>query len=204
MELIPFLREALSQTLPGKDAHRSFYPLREMQPIEKSRYIDTAVGIHIFKEFDTFRTILIEKSVFKGPHSGQMAFPGGKKEIEDLDLETTARRESFEEIGIAMNKGELLGKLTQVYIPVTKFCIHPYIFYHTSKPTIQPNFEVASYEVVRINDILKDELIGTTTIHHQNNMYLKNIPCFHLNQRTIWGATALILSELKEILKIPI
>jgi 8-oxo-dGTP pyrophosphatase MutT (NUDIX family) len=131
-----------------------------------------------------------------------MAFPGGKPESTDLHLEHTARRESEEEMAIPSLKGDKITELSMVWIPVSSFEVSPFVFLHDERPIIEINKrEVAQYYEVKIKDLIDERSVTTTAIQVNENVHLKDVPCFVLNEKIVWGATALILAELKMLLK---
>ena len=201
MDFIGMLKKELQLPLPGIEAQKVFYPMRGELPTEHIHYKKSAVGIHLFNVYGQIHFLLMQRSSHKGPHAGQMAFPGGKFELEDLTLEQTARRESMEEVGIDLESGSLLGQLSEVNIPVSKFKVYPFLFYHETTPSFKINEEVERIEFVNIQDLMNDKNVGTTNINVGDNRYLKNIPCFLLNNDQVWGATSIMLNELKQLLK---
>ena len=197
------LKQALNEGLPGEDAHLLMSPLRGKSSDllnEVSEYRKSAVGIHLIQkpESDPY-FLLIRRSAYDGVHGGQISFPGGKSEITDANPEFTARRESLEEIGIPLNAGEMIGALTQVYIPVSSFLVESYLFLHSEEPL----FELDSREVdalfkIDLRELLLPESVQEMKIS-RNNVHF-NVPCFYLSEIQVWGATAIILSEFKELL----
>lgn len=162
-----------------------------------------AVGIHCFSDrHDHLSLILIKRSEYDGKHSGQIAFPGGKMEASDPNLEYTARRECFEELGISNNCGILVRALTPVYIPVSNFEMTPFLFYHDTKPAITVN----ALEVVQVIELpilkLVHELpvINKDLVLAKNSLFQKSVPGFQFGEHWIWGATALVLNQLKKCL----
>ena len=144
--------------------------------------------------------LLTQRASYKGTHSGQISFPGGKVEMTDLNLSQTALRETFEEVGIAQENITILKEFTDVYIPPSNFLATPFVGYCKEKPIISINREVAHTIDVRLIDLLDDTNISSTKI---SNSYTNNIdvPCFKFNNYIVWGATAMILSEIKDFLK---
>jgi 8-oxo-dGTP pyrophosphatase MutT (NUDIX family) len=142
---------------------------------------------------------LIQRSEYQGKHSGQIAFPGGKMEIDDPDLVHTARRECFEEVGISMHEGELIRSLSPVYIPVSNFKMTPYFFYHEKCPTLQLN----EREVQQIIPLSLESLAHQLPIEHRtleievNSLFTREVPGFSHGPHWIWGATALVLQQLR-------
>lgn len=198
-----FLKE-IRRGVPGENSHLKMMPLSRplsslaIQSVTSIR--ESAVSINLFIEEETVKCILIQRPTYDGVHSGQVSFPGGKKDPDDLDLEHTARRENFEEIGIPMDTGLLLGELTDVYIPVSLFLVKPFIFYHEKLPLLHPDErEVAEIFSFSLPDLLADASFSTMEILFTNGVK-QDVPCFVLNGKEIWGATALILNELRDLI----
>jgi 8-oxo-dGTP pyrophosphatase MutT (NUDIX family) len=134
-------------------------------------------------------------------HSGQISFPGGKRDETDENLEFTARRECFEEVALPLGLGEMIHPLTEVFIPVSSFLVQPYIFYVETLPElIADEREVDSIFSFDIFSLLDESIIHRTSIQIGNGMTLKDMPYFNIHGRVVWGATAMILSELKILL----
>jgi 8-oxo-dGTP pyrophosphatase MutT (NUDIX family) len=197
------LIKRFQKELPGVNAHEQFAPYRkQFEDQAENIRKKAAVAIHLYLTDGHWHFILIERSSYDGKHSAQMAFPGGKPEPTDLHLEHTARRESEEELGIPSHQGEKLAELSLVWIPVSSFEVTPYVFLHDERPTIEINQrEVAHYFEVKVVDLLNEDSVSSTTIHVNDQVRMKDIPCFLLNDKIVWGATALILAELKILLQ---
>ncbi|MFD2528588.1 NUDIX hydrolase [Polaribacter marinaquae] len=144
--------------------------------------------------------ILTERASYKGTHSAQISFPGGKIDISDKNLEATAVREANEEIGIKTESVEIIRELTDVYIPPSNFLATPFIGYLSKRPKFITNYEVETTIEVLLEDLLNDTSLTTVNL---STSYMKNtdVPCFKLNGYVVWGATAMMLSEIKELLK---
>jgi 8-oxo-dGTP pyrophosphatase MutT (NUDIX family) len=144
--------------------------------------------------------LLTQRASYKGTHSAQISFPGGKIEVSDKDLEETALRETFEEVGIKKEKISVIREITDVYIPPSNFLATPFIGYSNQKPLLDINHEVDHTFDVLLEDLLNDSNISSINI---TTSYAKNIdvPCFKLNNYIVWGATAMVLNEIKELLK---
>ena len=145
--------------------------------------------------------VLILRKTYKGVHSAQIGFPGGKYENVDNSLNDTALRETEEEIGVLRNTVSVLKKLTEVYIPPSNFFVQPYL--GITKNT--PNFILQKEEVEMLIEVPLIHFMDDTVKISQNltTSYSKNIevPAFLLNNHLVWGATAMMLSEVREILK---
>ena len=144
--------------------------------------------------------LLTKRASYNGPHSNQISFPGGKIEKSDNNLSQTALRETFEEVGVSQEKVEILREITNVYIPPSNFLVTPFIGITKTKPMFKVNSEVAEIIEISFLDLLDDNNVGTIQI---TNSYMKEtlVPSFNINGSVIWGATAMILSEIKEVLK---
>lgn len=198
------LKRLISQKdLPGEKAHAPYLKYRRIfEDSKKEQARSAAVGIHIFEKETQLYFYLIERSTYDGQHSGQMAFPGGKQDPSDPHLEFTARRESEEELGIKQQHGTTAKQLTEVWIPVSGFVVTPFVILHDQEPTLQINHrEVAHVEMIKLIDLLDEQSIQLRDIPLPNNQLLEKHPCFILNERIVWGATALMLNELRLLLK---
>jgi len=196
--------ELLKGGLPGRLSHEAFYPVRqvELSHLDVSHFRHAAVGIHLFPNEDDCQFLIIERSEYDGTHSKQMAFPGGKVDVADEDTVYTARRESWEEVGIPFEKGDWLGCLTTVYIPVSSFSVEPHLFFHDEVPEFKlSEREVQATYLFSVHELLDESNCKQVNIPMNSRAVMRNVPCFELRQKIIWGATALILSELKDLLK---
>ena len=144
--------------------------------------------------------LLTKRANYNGTHSGQISFPGGKVEKSDLNLKETALRETFEEVGVLQEKIDIVREITEVYIPPSNFSVTPYIGLLNNKPLFKVNSEVAKIIEIPFSDLLDDSRLASISI---TNSYMKetSVPCFNFDGSIIWGATAMILSEIKELLK---
>lgn len=143
--------------------------------------------------------LLIERVKYNGHHSGQIALPGGKSDLSDIDLEATAMREFFEETGSNATP-EIIGKLTPIYIPVSKFIVHPFVAVLKSRP----EFMISEREVKQLIEWPLKEFLSTLTIKQTivepMPGFRINTPYFDVNGKILWGATAMIMNELKVII----
>ncbi len=145
--------------------------------------------------------ILILRNTYPGVHSNQIGFPGGKQESHDKDILDTALRETHEEIGVPPSMVEVIRPITEVYIPPSNFQVQPFIgIYNKKSPFVPEKSEVAALVEVSLDDFMDDKKLITQNL---STSYAKNIavPAFKLNGYTVWGATAMMLSEIKELFR---
>lgn len=199
-----FLKESLL-ALPGEEAHREMFPMRAVSSEalkSAENYKLSGVLALIYAHENKHRIILTERQEYNGNHSAQMSFPGGKIEENDRDSLAAALRETNEEIGIFPEQVDVLGRLTDVYIPVSNFLVHPYIGYLDDAPSFIINErEVKQIVTFDLFEILKPENRIITEIQTAKGLKMKNIPAFYIADKIIWGATALMLNEIRFILK---
>ena len=200
------LKYAFTLELPGWQSHLKLAPKERVDGIlerksNKSAKL-SAVMLVLFKEDNQIKILLILRSEYDGAHSGQISFPGGQKEGNDFNLKETAIRETFEEVSIKINQEDVLGKLTNLYIPNSNFIVEPYVaFVDDNMENLFPDYS----EVQQIYKVALDELLDEKTIQLKEVMSRNNhpliAPCFYVNKLKIWGATAMILNELIDIIK---
>ena len=145
--------------------------------------------------------VLILRKTYKGVHSAQVGFPGGKYEDEDNDLMITAIRETEEEVGVPESMVNVIKPLSPLYIPPSNFMVHPFIGISEATPTfIKQDEEVEAIIEVKLLDFLDEVNCITTKVPTSYNVEVE-VPAFRLNGHIVWGATAMMLSELKDLLK---
>ncbi len=133
-------------------------------------------------------------------HPGQISFPGGKVEKEDISAEMTALREAQEEVGIDISSIEVIGRLSDFYLEISKFSIQPFLAWSDQKPEFLLNpDEVEELVLFPLSDFIENEIILETEL--QTLTGILRVKYFPFNDKIVWGATAMILSELIEILK---
>ena len=161
-----------------------------------------AAVLALFYPNKTLETTLLltQRARYKGTHSAQISFPGGKIEPSDASLAQTALRETFEEVGIAKDKVQIIRELTDVYIPPSNFLATPFLAFSSQTPSLITNHEVDKTIEITVNELLDDANVTQVNL---STSYMKNtpVPCFKINNHIIWGATGMMLSEIKELLK---
>lgn len=197
------LKNRLNNELPGDLAHQKMMSYNRPLASEVKRnkaYRESAVLILFYPINEIPHVVFILRQSYDGVHSAQVGFPGGKKEETDRDLVQTALREANEELKIIDKEVFIIGELSELYVPPSNFLISPFIGYTNTRPTfVKDEYEVAEIIEVPIHDILGNEYLTTTTISLPNGAKLK-VPCFQFNNRIVWGATAMIVQELIDLL----
>ena len=151
------------------------------------------------KDNETY-LLLTQRASYNGTHSAQISFPGGKIEKSDPNLAYTAVRETYEETAVPMSDVSIIKELTKTYIPPSNFWVSPFIASIQYRPEFIANHEVSTLIEVKLSDVLDDNAV---VIKNMSTSYMKSVdvPCFKLNNYVVWGATAMILSEIKDYLK---
>jgi 8-oxo-dGTP pyrophosphatase MutT (NUDIX family) len=170
---------------------------------EKAKSAKTAGVLALFYPNESNETslVLILRKVYKGVHSNQVGFPGGKYETADKDLMITALRETEEEVGVPKVMVNVIKTISPLYIPPSNFLVHPYLAVSELTPTfIKQDEEVEDIIEVRLQDFLDDTNIITTKVPTSFNVEV-DVPAFKLNGHIVWGATAMMLGEIKDLLK---
>jgi 8-oxo-dGTP pyrophosphatase MutT (NUDIX family) len=178
--------------------------LQELKRIAKERNTAKKAGVMaLFYPAENLEThlILILRKTYNGVHSAQVGFPGGKMEKEDKNIQATALRETEEEVGVAPDDISVLKKLTEIYIPPSNFFVQPFLGITMATPKFVPQEEeVEALIEVDLMDFMDDGNIITKTL---STSYATNIevPAFKFNGQIVWGATAMMLNEVREMLK---
>ncbi|WP_298143669.1 CoA pyrophosphatase [Flavobacterium sp.] len=201
-ELVPHIK---SLDLPGLDAQLNMAPADRKQALElaaqkaiQKRYAAVSVIVSTHQNQETIT--LIQRSEYEGVHSGQLAFPGGKKELSDANFYETAVRETQEEIGITLTEQHFVRGLTPLYVPPSNFEVHPYLFVTSDYLEFTPNpREVAAIVPLPLSVLLDDKAVSTMDIDTAYNFKIKT-KVFTFGQHTVWGATAMMLAEVKQML----
>ncbi len=198
------LKQQISHHLPGEKAHEAMLPMGRTTGLSQitdfSKVRRSAVAFTLFYD-ETWNSVLIQRPEYRGFHSGQVCLPGGSQDAIDQALLYTALRECEEETGIKQEALQQIGELTPVYIPVSNFLVQPFVFYLDCPPIFYPDArEVEELLVFDVDKELRRLEVRYKDIPIAENRALKNVPYFPIKNKVVWGATALILNEMKEVL----
>ena len=203
-KLIAGLKSELHKPLPGEEAQFLMAPLQRKKTafsdIENAKV--ASVLILLYPHLDSAYVPFILRTSYEGTHGGQVSFPGGKSDTDDLTLENTALRESKEEIGIIAENTVIIAKLTSLYIPPSNFLVHPFLAYSEKRP----DFKIDKSEVEKLLEVDISELLDESNkkmkqITHRATGTLMDTPYLDIQNETIWGATAMMISELNAIIR---
>ena len=144
--------------------------------------------------------VFIRRAEYPGVHSGQISFPGGGREEGDQDMVATALREAEEEIGVSRNTVIPIGNLTDLFIPPSNFLVTPVVGYTYARPDFMPDpDEVNEILEVPLDLLLDDKARQEKDITIFPAVKIK-VPCFYIDGNIIWGATAMMLNELIDVI----
>lgn len=203
--LVEGLREALRNDLPGHDAflHLSGYKRPDIDAAmrQEPHPRESAVLALLYPRAGALHTLLMLRPQYDGVHSGQVAFPGGRREEKDATLQHTALREFEEETGASTEGVVLLGELTRVYIPPSRSLVTPFVgFTEVLPPTVPDPHEVAALFETPLDELLRPDVVQVRRQYIQVLGREAEIPYFDLQGQVVWGATAMMLAELRELL----
>ncbi len=201
-DFIAFLQTYNNEDLPGIAAHLEMTPYRnkEMFLETPSTAKQSAVAIVLYRKKNTASILLTQRAEYKGVHSGQISFPGGKSEKNDENLLATAIRETKEEIGIELSYSSFVTELSPLYIPPSNYMVSPFLFYVKEKIDEKLSHEVKQLIHFPITELLSSGFIKHTDIALSNEKIISNAPYIAYENKIIWGATAAMLNELKYVL----
>lgn len=190
--------------LPGEEAQLRLAPMQRKSLNAYQDQIPQAKKAAVMALFENrngqAQLIVTRRKDYPGVHSGQISLPGGKREKEDQDFLATALRETHEEIGVAPQFIAVAGALSQLYIPPSNFLVYPYLgFARQNLELVPEEAEVETIHSVPVSKLLEAGTLQQTTVKAGRNVNLK-APAFVVDDLVIWGATAMILSEVVAII----
>lgn len=200
------LKSRLEGELPGVEAQYNMaHAVRRSYNKGGPEYRTACVLALFYPKDDEWYMVFIERTSNNNPndrHKGQIGFPGGKVEAIDKTLEDTALREAWEEVGIPAEEVTILGRLTELHIPVSKFVVHPFVGYMNRRPDFvrQPS-EVARILEVPFSTFLKHDTYRRKDVMLRPQVKLREVPYFDVDGTVIWGATAMMLGELMAVME---
>ncbi|TNE73375.1 CoA pyrophosphatase [bacterium] len=202
---ITYLYERLREPLPGFEAQKLMMPLSDTvqnhSEISPVNCIPCSVLILLWKKDNDISVLLTLRGKELSTHKGQISFPGGKLEANE-SVEEGAIREAFEEVGILENAIRTIGRMSSFYMYHTNMKIQPIVaeLVLDSVELELNEFEVSDAFWVRLEDLAEDSNIQTE-LWKVRNMEL-TVPFWNVDKEVpLWGATAMMLSELLVLYK---
>lgn len=203
-KFVDLLQERLGRPLPGAEAQRIMMPKESTEARFDLNRNDVRLGgvmVLLYPKNNEIYLPLTQRHDYRGTHGGQVSFPGGKWEEGDPDLEFTALRETYEEIGVQQSDVQVIGRLTDLYIPPSNFRVSPVVGYVDK----YPEFNIDPYEVEALIEVPLSMLVKETTLKRKDILvrgnYQLNAPFFDIEGKVVWGATAMMLSELVALVR---
>ncbi len=202
-EFILKIQQRLQQPLPGEEAQYRMAPTyRPRMSAAQIHAMNPRIGgvlMLLYENNNEWHTVFTQRRKYEGVHSGQMSFPGGKKEPQDKSIVETALRETEEEIGVASSSVEVIGRLTELYIPPSNFLVHPVVAHWQGEKIFKPQErEVQEIVEIPLSFFCDEKNVCLTEINLQQGLKTE-VPAFVYGEHVIWGATAIMLSEFREV-----
>ncbi len=204
--IIERLYDLLQRPLPGHDAFLELSGYKRLD-VERAQRQDpppreSAVLALVYPRSGELHCLLMLRPQYDGVHSGQVAFPGGKREAGDPSLQHTALREFMEETGADTSNVDVLGALSPVYIPPSRMLVTPYVGYAERIGPWKPDpAEVARLMETPLSALLREDILKRRDQYIAIMGRTVEIPYFDVDGETVWGATALMIAELRELLR---
>ncbi len=201
-EFIQYLEEKLSRPKPGLKAQLTMItnprPGHQVYHEVEDSCHKAGVLVLLYPREGSLHLVLTRRTERVDYHKGQISFPGGRQEKEET-LEETAKREAQEELDIDPGVIRILGRLTPLYIPPSNYCIYPVVAVSESRPDFRPY----RLEVAEVLEIPLDHFLDSYTVRREMRVVRGahvEVPFYGFGEHKIWGATAMVLAELLEIL----
>ncbi|MEE4178451.1 MAG: CoA pyrophosphatase [Bacteroides sp.] len=203
---VPFLRSLPFHQLPGMESQLRMAPTnrkQEIMSLGKGKGATQSAVLFLFYPLanGNTSTVFIQRPQYNGAHSGQIAFPGGRFEPNDPGLEFTALRETHEEVGVHPGSVEMVGKLSDLFIPPSNYIVSPYVGITMERPQfIADPLEVESILEIELSDFFQPTHCQTRELTLIGGYRLQT-PCYVINEQVIWGATAMMISEFLALIE---
>jgi len=204
---VEILKQKFELPLSGISSHLKMAPANRISGyLNEQKFIlnarKSAVMILFLQDNNIMKMIVIRRSEYVGIHSGQIAFPGGRYEDEDGDVRVTALREIEEEIGIPEEKIEIIGRLSDIYVPPSNFLISVFVGYLAEKPEyIIDEREVDEVIEIPFSDFFQPDVVKQKDFYVNSIKASSDAPYYDVTNAEIWGASAMVISELLDLLQ---
>lgn len=204
VDFIEKLKNRLTGDLPGEEAQfrmaSNDRPRMSEALSMAAQQRQSAVLLYLFPEQGDWRIVLMKRPDYDGVHSGEVSIPGGRLEPGENHTQA-ALREFEEETGVSVSNRQLLGNLSTLFIPPSNFLVKPFVAYATDRPSFEPDpMEVEEIIELLISTLMSDVTVKRGKVCLSSGIWVE-APYFEVEGHMVWGATAMILSELKEVLR---
>lgn len=189
--------------LPGLKAQLKMVPVTRLKDLRSKSFANppkkSAVLILFYPDKGTIKFVMIKRPRDNSVHSGQIAFPGGSYEAEDNTLMQTALREASEEVHVNPRNVVIAGQLTNIHINPSNFDVTPFVGFSLSRPGLHGNNEVDRILEISLDELFDPDAITRKVIRNRQGLEFE-VPCFLIQDEIIWGASAMMLAEMMEII----
>jgi 8-oxo-dGTP pyrophosphatase MutT (NUDIX family) len=205
MALLKILKANLKKEKPGLKAQLKMTPRprpghKTYQEVGDS-CTKAGVLILLYPHREKLHLVLTKRTERMRYHQAQISFPGGRKEL-DESLSQAALREAREELGILPDSVRILGELTPLYIPPSNYCIYPVVATTPQRPVFSPSPKEVSEAIEIPLAHLLDPKNKREEEWEIRDMRV-TVPFFAFEGHTVWGATAMVLAELLDLVRKP-
>jgi 8-oxo-dGTP pyrophosphatase MutT (NUDIX family) len=201
-EVLAALRRGLARPLPGTAAQAAMSPgypsCADLGEVGDAGCREASVLVLFYPAGGEARFPLILRPDSGGAHAGQISLPGGSRETGET-AEDAALRETEEELGVPASSVEIIGALSETYVPTSRFVIRPFVGWTGERPAYSPSpSEVSRLFEPSVGELLDPEL--RLSEERVIGGKRRAIPFFRFGAGEVWGATARILAELAAVL----
>ncbi len=201
-EITNLLEKRLMGPLPGLMAQLKMVtdprPGNKVYHEVEDTSIKAGVLVLLYPWINRLHLVLTRRTDRVDLHQAQISFPGGHQE-EGESSEQTALRETHEEINVSPESIQILGELTPLYIPPSNYCIYPIV----ATANKRPDFKPSTHEVAEVIEVPLDHLLDPKNVRKEE-WTIRGVevlvPFYLFKEQKIWGATAMVLAELVELL----
>jgi 8-oxo-dGTP pyrophosphatase MutT (NUDIX family) len=202
------IRHLLTRPLPGAEAQMRMAPQRRvggaLDTTDPAARRQGGVLILLFPRSEHMHFVLTRRTDQVAHHKGQISLPGGTRQDNER-LAYTALRETGEELGIPTADVEIVGRLSPLFVPTSDYCVHPFVGYLAGAPTFRPNpVEVAEVLEVSLASLLDPAARKVEYWQYPGSEDRRRVPFFSFQGWVVWGATAMILSEMVTVMDITV
>lgn len=202
-EIINLLEKRLKEPLPGLMAQLKMVtdprPGNKVYHEVEDTSIKAGVLVLLYPWRNHLHLVLTRRTDRVDFHQAQISFPGGRQE-EGESSDQTALREAHEEINVSPGSIQILGELTPLYIPPSNYCIYPIVATANKRPDFKPSM----HEVAEVIEVPLDHLLDSKNVRKEEWTIREGevlVPFYLFKEHKIWGATAMVLAELVELLR---